>query len=146
VTPLPGAAVVVDASVAIKWALEEADSVWARGLVADGAALLAPSLLWTECANALWRIARRSGDGFDPAVAFTLVCESALVPVHPDLDLHERTFRLSRTLDHPSYDCLYVALAQRRGAALATADRRLIHVIRRTAALPRDRLLTPPGA
>lgn len=33
--------------------------------------------------------------------------------------------RLSIQLDHPVYDCVYVALAVREGVALITADQRL---------------------
>ncbi|MGH6951593.1 MAG: type II toxin-antitoxin system VapC family toxin, partial [Vitreimonas sp.] len=45
--------IVADASVAIKWVLEEKGSKAARALVhADR--IVAPSLIMLECANALW--------------------------------------------------------------------------------------------
>ena len=53
-----GAALVVDASVAAKWVLEEPGSDWARGLRMIGAQLMAPNLLCAECGNALWRMVR----------------------------------------------------------------------------------------
>ena len=47
------AAAVVDASVALKWVLNEAGSDWARTLATGATRLIAPSLLWTEYANGL---------------------------------------------------------------------------------------------
>jgi predicted nucleic acid-binding protein len=40
---------------------------------------------------------------------------------------------LSLELDHPAYDCAYIALALHHQCPFATADRRLIEVIRRGA-------------
>jgi len=50
---------VVDASVAVKWLIEESDSAVAEALSVR--ALAAPSLLLVECASALWRRAK-AGD------------------------------------------------------------------------------------
>ena len=52
-------AAVVDASVAVKWVVEESDSVQARSL--SRARLEAPDLLPVECANILWK-KERIGD------------------------------------------------------------------------------------
>ena len=62
---------VVDASVALKWVLNEAGSPWARALP-TGAALVAPPLLWTGCANGLWRLAR-AVPSFDAGRALGIV-------------------------------------------------------------------------
>lgn len=59
--------------------------------------------------------------------------------------LHRAALDLATRLDHPVYDCLYLALALDRGAALATADRRFAAAITRAGALPAPRLLTPPA-
>src|SRR4051794_18816481 len=37
-----------------------------------------------------------------------------------------RALDIALAFDHPVYDCLYVALAERRGERLLTADRRLL--------------------
>ncbi len=34
---------------------------------------------------------------------------------------------ISRALDHPAYDCFYLALAEARDAPMVTADRRLLN-------------------
>jgi predicted nucleic acid-binding protein len=46
-----------------------------------------------------------------------------LVPV---VELLPRAIELAFDLQHPIYDCVYLALAEREKAALITADRRLI--------------------
>ena len=52
-------AIIVDASVALKWVLDEDDSHLARALAERN--LAAPDLLWSECANGLWRwVVRRA--------------------------------------------------------------------------------------
>jgi len=53
------AAVVVDASVAIKWLLEESGTRPAVRLLAERRPLLAPDLMLIEAANALWKKVRR---------------------------------------------------------------------------------------
>jgi predicted nucleic acid-binding protein len=50
--------VIVDASVALKWVLEEDGSDHASALLAEQP-LAAPDLLVVECANVLWAKARR---------------------------------------------------------------------------------------
>ena len=45
---------VVDASVALKWFLDEPDSGLARGLITGGDELVAPGFLLLEAGNSLW--------------------------------------------------------------------------------------------
>ncbi len=52
-------ALVVDASVAIKWYVREADSVQATRILASPLTLYAPALLRLEVANGLWKQWRR---------------------------------------------------------------------------------------
>ena len=140
--PLPEA--VVDASVALKWVLDEPPSSWARALPAS-AKLTAPALLWTECADGLWRLARATPT-LDASRAFGIVNTVPVEVVETGLRPQTEALRLGGALDHPIYDCLYLASALDRGAALATADRRFIGAVTRAAALPPDRLLGPPEA
>ena len=48
---------------------------------------------------------------------------SQLVPLR---QLAPRAAALAHQLDHPVYDCFYLALSERRDVPLVTADRRLI--------------------
>jgi predicted nucleic acid-binding protein len=139
-------ALVVDASVAVKWVLDEPGSGWARSLPASGAQLFAPNLLCTECGNVLWRMVRT--ERIDPSLVERFWSAMNAVPLalcHADWTLSAAALRLSMRLNHPIYDCLYLALALDRDAALATADGRFLRAMRRVALLPAERLLAPPA-
>lgn len=142
------ARLVVDASVAVAWVTDEPISPWSRGLLRQGYGIIAPPIFWTECANAFWRIARmRSGDGFDAAAAFGRILALPLEIAAPEPSLATAALSWATRLDHPVYDCLYLALALAldRDAALATADLRFARVVQRAGVLPAARLLTPPA-
>ena len=123
---------VVDASVAIKWLIGEADSDVARCLAASDDELHAPSLMACEIANALWHKARlgevERGD-VGPMLALT-----PDMPVRwgDDDAVSADAARLALALDHPVYDCVYLALAYRIGAVVITADLRFANVLAST--------------
>ncbi len=118
---------VIDASIVVRWYIADdplhADAMGVRRSV-DA---IAPTLIQAETANALWRYVRQGLLRIEDA------CES--VAVLPDIltlteDRHliGAAQRASALKDHPIYDCLYLALAQREAAELVTADRRLAHL------------------
>lgn len=119
---------VVDASVVVDWVAPDADpslpalAALAR-LVANGAELLAPRLLMEEVCNALLTGVHRgrwSGLAADAARALLRELPVRLVDEPRDLD---RAWDLARRYDnHPMYDLVYVALAERRRTQLVTAD------------------------
>jgi predicted nucleic acid-binding protein len=87
--------------------------------------VLAPELMLTEVANALWRL-QRAGQLAADELQQRLSRASELVDViEPDRHLQVEALALACHLDHPVYDCLYLALARREAAALLTADQRL---------------------
>ncbi len=124
---------VVDASVALKWFLaDEPDAAKALAIVQDGAALIAPDILIAEVCNAAWRSARLGRIGRDQVQEI-----AAILPRFFDLlvgaaALALRAVILAEALDHPVYDCLYLALAETRQAKLITADTRLLGKLRQT--------------
>lgn len=142
---------VVDASVILKWVVEEQDTAWARGLLDGQGRLIAPELALSECGSAIWKIARRSGatmstDKVNQLLAnilYGVLAKTTLVIQPCDIAVHFLAARLAGSLNHPVYDCLYLALALSREANLATADLRFAGVIRRAAVLPPQRLITP---
>ncbi len=95
-------------------------------LAAAGADLAAPALMWLEASNVLLTGIRRGRwDGAAADAAFALLgrlpVRSAGIPA--DLD---RAFELARRYDNwLVYDFIYVALAERLGTELYTADDRL---------------------
>lgn len=120
---------VVDASVALKWVIDEEGSAAASSLA--GESLSSPSLLLAECANALWAKARRREITADEMSERLSLLRSAPVLLVPIEELVEDATRLAATLDHPVYDCLYLALAVREGTRLITADRQFARAVRK---------------
>jgi len=79
----------------------------------------------TEVANALWKLQRGAGlAGMDPQ---QLLADAAdlVDQIEPDRHLQVEALALACHLNHPVYDCLYLALARREAAFLLTADQRL---------------------
>jgi predicted nucleic acid-binding protein len=116
---------VVDASVAVQWFARESGSEVAAMLLEGDQPLVAPEIMPLEVANALWKKTRRgdvpAGD-LQPAVTRLLASDITLVPT---VSLLERAVRLAVEIGHPVYDCVYLVLADARGAPLATSDERL---------------------
>jgi predicted nucleic acid-binding protein len=120
---------VVDASVAFKWFAQEDGTDRALVLLEREEPFVAPDLIVAEICNAAWKSLRRaelSPAQFDAIVSDVAQPFSRLVPV-------ERLIRpaaaLTRRLDHPIYDCLYLALADTEGLRVVTADQRLVAVV-----------------
>jgi len=93
--------------------------------VLDAELVLAPELMLTEVSNALWRL-QRAGQLQAESLQQCLSRAGALVDhIEPDRHLQVEALALACHLDHPVYDCLYLALARREAAILLTADQRL---------------------
>jgi predicted nucleic acid-binding protein len=121
---------VVDASVVIKWFIDEIHADPARRLQDEKYELLAPDLLWAECGNILWKkVIRkeltpnearsiRGGLAKQPIDTFS----SSLV-LEPALEIALET---GKTV----YDACYLALALLSETELVTADERLFNSLR----------------
>ena len=119
---------VIDASIAIKWVVEEDGTDLALAL-RQKARLMAPDLIVAECANILWKKAQRKKLNDEALIAARLL-QSAEIELVPSRALMESATRLAIELDHPAYDCLYLALAVENGCRFVTADERLVKKIR----------------
>jgi predicted nucleic acid-binding protein len=115
---------VVDASVAIKWVIDEPDSESA--LLLRRHHLLAPDLLIPECANILWQKVRRNELTEQEAALAARLLERADVDLAPMRTLLEPAVQWAITLDHPAYDCAYLALAITEACDFVTADEQLV--------------------
>jgi predicted nucleic acid-binding protein len=111
---------VIDASVAIKWVIAEPDTPQALALRRHR--LFAPELLVAECANVLWKKVRRNELSHPEAVFAARLLERAAIELTPMRAMLEAATTLAITLDHPAYDCTYLALAQSLSCDLVTAD------------------------
>jgi predicted nucleic acid-binding protein len=115
---------VVDASVAAKWFAPEPDSPLALGILDHE--LLAPDLLFAEVANILWKKRRRGEVADDVPEIGARLLGSLTLQVTPCASLMADAAALAMRLDHPAYDCFYLALARRHAAPMITADQRLV--------------------
>jgi predicted nucleic acid-binding protein len=133
---VPGEAVVVDASVAVKWVVGEPGSDRAARLL-DGRTLHVPDLLFVEAANALWSMRRRGVlPAQAPAPALGWLVAAPLM-VAPTLPLIATALTMATVLAHPVCDCVYLALAAEVAAPLVTADARLLAAVTGDADLAR---------
>ena len=119
---------VIDASVAIKWVIEEPGT--AEALALRRYRLLSPDLLIPECANILWKKTCRQEIGLDESLLAARLLERADVELLPMRRLFEPATRLAIRLNHPAYDCVYLALAQASGCSFVTADSRFCTKVR----------------
>lgn len=122
-------ALVVDASVAIKWFVGEADSDVADRLLEEKVELHAPVLLMSEFANGLWKNWRKNHIDREHAAAALKDLNRTIQHWHSTEPLLGQALELSLHLDHPVYDLLYLALAKRNAVQCVTADQRFIRKI-----------------
>jgi predicted nucleic acid-binding protein len=93
-------------------------------------ALLAPDLLESEFANLLWKKVRRGECSEEIAAEVLALWETDRPGLIVSQLLVHRALELAFRLDHPVYDCLYLAAAIEYAAAFATADTRLARAAR----------------
>lgn len=118
-------AAVVDASVTLKWVVDEEFSEQAGALL-TGTALCAPAHWQAEAVNAIWgQVYRNKLSAEDARQRASTLINAPVEPV-PLATLLDQAFGLSVTLRLTVYDSLYVALAKARGIPLVSDDRRLL--------------------
>lgn len=123
-------AFVVDASVVIKWVVQEEGSDAAVRLI-EGPTLSAPDLLIPECANILWKKVRREELTREEAKLAAELLIRADIELVPTRALMSAALRLAVDLGHAAYDCMYLALAMERGDTFVTADAKFARLVAR---------------
>ena len=121
--------VVVDASLAFKWLVEEENSDRATALARlwdnEGSQLAAPPLMPFEVANALHRRVLRGELTVGVAADLMQDLMSLGVAFHATPNLHSRALELASQLKQgAAYDAHYLALAESLGCEVWTADQR----------------------
>lgn len=122
---------VLDASVAVSWCFEEAQTSYANSVlsaISDGTETVVPQVWPLEVANALLKAFRRKILTREELQQYALWFSELSLSI--DSDGTNRTFdsvvNLAERYQLTSYDASYLELAKRRGAALATADTNMI--------------------
>lgn len=121
---------VVDASVALKWVLDEEGSAIAIALIEQNE-LLAPDLLLVECANTLAIRVRRKLLSTDHATIALSRIVAVPKRLHAVSGLVAHAQSLAIEMERSAYDCLYLALAIAADAVMVTADRKFADAVHR---------------
>ena len=117
--------VVVDASIVVRWLLKLPGSDDAEAMVASADAILAPDVVISETASALWKAVLFANLERDDAATALQSIDRLFDQIVPSQSLRMRAFSIATELRHPVYDCFYLALAEDRSGYLLTADKRL---------------------
>ncbi len=127
--------VCLDASFVIRLLSSEAPDAlalrWWRQAMGQGVAFYAPPLLYFEVTNALYQYVRHRLLSPQTANALLEQAQALDIRLYMDPALHQAALQTAHRLKLPAtYDAHYVALAQRLGAELWTADQRLARTLR----------------
>lgn len=133
---------VLDASVAIKLIVAEAGSDQAIALLDRPDRRLAPDWIGIEVANALWRKFHRAELRREQVTEGLHALPAFVEEFLPATELLETACALAFQLQHPVYDCLYLAAALRGEARVVTADAAFVRAAARAGFGPQVELLT----
>ena len=127
---------VLDASVAVKWAIPSArepltdDSLrLLKRYVSGEFEFIVPDVFWAEVGNVLWKGARQRRWRQDVAETAAADIRARDFTMVPSRILLPEALRIAFAYDRSVYDCLYVALAVHSKADLITADERLANAL-----------------
>lgn len=124
---------VIDANIGWKALVPEPNSDKARKLLDDSRLgvheLLAPDLYPIEIGNILVTAARSGKVRTDDVSGLYADLIGDLPDIYQSISLFPRAFDIASQTRASVYDALYVALAEREGCHLATADEKLIKAL-----------------
>lgn len=119
--------IVLDASVAVKWLMNEKDSAEAAAFLTGDEVLVAPSLILVEVPGAVsraWREGRLTDVNAKAACdAWQGLIGQGIVGLLSVEKVLTRAIEMSFACRHTVADCVYLAAAEEFGAEVVTADR-----------------------
>lgn len=125
-------AIVIDASVAIKWFVPEVHSEVAIRLLDRDAEFLVPDLIFAEIGNILWKKCRLKQLTLNNANAILHDFKRLPFNISSMESLLDGAWKIATKYQCTLYDSLYLALAQIKKCSLATADRALYNMLQAT--------------
>jgi predicted nucleic acid-binding protein len=132
---MDGGRAVLDASVAVRWLVEEPGGIDPIELVRSSTRWVAPRQSVSEAAGALARKVQlevlAAGAAKDALMTLLRFISAGFIELVADEEHVEEALRMSIELRRPAADCLYLAVARDCGLPLATADDKLARVARR---------------
>jgi predicted nucleic acid-binding protein len=123
---------VIDASVLIKLFLQEEHTADVRYLIqcyldeATPSTLAVPDLVYIECANILWKKARKQVYTVSAARQSLAQLRLLTLPTTTTSELMERAIEIACAHDVTAYDACYVTLAEKLKVLMLTADAKLV--------------------
>jgi len=127
---------VLDASVAVRWVLPTPQRAKALKLRTEHRQqiheLIAPSHFTGEIASALTKAERQKLVAVGEARRLTSDIHNSAPDLYPYEALLWRAIDISSQTRSSLYDCLYVALAEREGCPMVTANEKLLRNLQRT--------------
>ena len=117
--------IVLDVSVAFALVRNQPGMQWIRQAIEAADEVIVPDLYISEASNTAWKFYHIEDASLEEIQL--LANRSLALPdqIIPSTELWEEALLLAHSLDHPVYDCLYLALAQQESAHLLTLDKRL---------------------
>ena len=126
---------VLDASVAVKWAMPSASEPLTeeslrllRRYTGGEIDFLVPDIFWAEVGNVLWKGIRQRRWRQTEAEAFLSGVKARNFPTTSSWTLLSDALTIAVAYDRAVYDSLYVALAIQAKTDLITADERLVKI------------------
>ncbi len=124
--------VVVDASVAAKWYVEEDHTAEAQLLFDENVELHAPELFLAEFGNICWKKVQRGDIDLQLAESANARLAVQNIVYHRHRDLFRPAFLGAVQTSTSAYDWMYFALAIALDCPFITADRKFFLAMRRT--------------
>ncbi len=130
----PAGPYVLDASVGIKLFVPESGSEQVRAMLGPSLlglaeALLVPGFFYAECANILWKKVRSEAYPEEAARENLIGLRKMALVVTPTRDLATDALEVACQYDCSVYDACYLALSERKGIPLLTADHKLVEML-----------------
>ncbi len=117
---------VIDANIAAKWYLPEADSAVAERLFELDAEFHSPTFLETEFASIFWKHSIAQTSSIEVWRVAQAQLKKAIPNWHPDAQLHDLALELAISHEHHVFDCIYLALAIQIDGIVVTADKQFL--------------------